>query len=269
MYNMIIISYRKVKLKSIDIMDERINTVSSWLKKEFGKKTVKLSIDGGFTCPNRDGSKGIGGCLFCSSTGSGDTASNIEDQIRLLSDKWPDAKYLAYFQNHSNTYAPVEELREKYMDALENPKISGIVIATRPDCFTPKVLDLLDEINQNHFMWVEMGLQTMHNKTMEAMNLCYNLKDYEDAMEQLKKRDIKVVTHLILGLPGEDRKMMEESLSYVCNSGTWGIKLHLLNVVKGSQMERLYPTYQSFAKIEDYIELVSDFIEMIDRKSVV
>lgn len=250
-------------------MVERINTVNNYLKEHFGKKTVKLSIDAGFTCPNRDGSKGTGGCVFCSSTGSGDTATDIEDQMRLLSDKWPNANYLAYFQNHSNTYAPAEELRKKYYEALAHPDISGIVIATRPDCFTPEILDLLEEINNEHFMWIEMGLQTIHDKTMKDMNLCYNLKDYEEAMNQLKKRNIKVVTHLILGLPGETREMMEESLKYVCNGSTWGIKLHLLNVVKGSPMEKIYPGYQSFENIDDYINLVTDFIEMIPKDIVV
>ena len=127
-------------------MNQPINSISSYLKNHFGKKTVKLAIDGGFTCPNRDGSKGYGGCLFCSEDGSGEFASNIEDQIQLLSEKWPNANYLAYFQNHTNTYAPVEELREKYEKVLNHPLINGIVIATRPDCINEEILDLLSEI---------------------------------------------------------------------------------------------------------------------------
>lgn len=243
-------------------MSERINTVSSYLKGVFGKKTVKLSIDGGFTCPNRDGTKGTGGCLFCSSQGSGEMASNIDDQIKLLEDKWPNAKYLAYFQNHTNTYAPVEELREKYYTALNHPKVSGIAISTRPDCLSNEALDLLEEINNNHFCWVELGLQTIHEKTAKEMNLCYTTDDYDRAISELNKRGIKTVVHLILGLPGETKDMMKESLSYVCNSGAWGLKLHLLNLVKGSPMALKYPDYCSFESIDEYVNLVCDLIEL-------
>ncbi len=250
-------------------MNTNINSISSYLKKEFGTKTIKLSLDGGFTCPNRDGTKGYGGCLFCSESGSGEMASNIEDQIQLLSEKWPNAKYIAYFQNHTNTYAPVEELRKKYKAALDNPNISGIAISTRPDCLGDDVLDLLDEINQKHFMWVELGLQTIHDKTADAMNLCYNLADFDRSLAELKKRNIKTVTHLILGLPGESREDMFESVKYVCKSGIWGLKLHLLNVVKGSPMEKLYPTYNSFDSIETYVNFVCDLIEIIPPEIVI
>lgn len=250
-------------------MNTNINSISSYLKKEFGTKTIKLSLDGGFTCPNRDGTKGYGGCLFCSESGSGEMASNIEDQIQLLSEKWPNAKYIAYFQNHTNTYAPVEELRKKYKAALDNPNISGIAISTRPDCLGDDVLDLLDEINQKHFMWVELGLQTIHDKTADAMNLCYNLADFDRSLAELKKRNIKAVTHLILGLPGESREDMFESVKYVCKSGIWGLKLHLLNVVKGSPMEKLYPTYNSFDSIETYVNFVCDLIEIIPPEIVI
>lgn len=250
-------------------MEQLFNSISSYLKKELGEKTIKLAIDGGFTCPNRDGTKGTGGCIFCSSDGSGDFASNIESQIKLLSSKWPKAKYLAYFQNHTNTYAPVEVLRNKFYDALNNPKISGIVIATRPDCLNDDVLDLLKEINDNHFMWVELGLQTIHEKTSTLINRCYPLEVYDSAIEKLSSRGIKTVTHLILGLPGETRDDMFESVRYVANSGTWGLKLHLLNVVKGSQMEKLYPQYKSFDSIDEYVNLVCDLLEIIPKEIVI
>ena len=145
-------------------MQPSINSIGSYLKNYFGKKTVKLSIDGGFTCPNRDGTKGTGGCVFCSENGSGEFASDIEGQISLLSEK-----YIAYFQNHTNTYAPVSLLREKYYKALKHPGISGIAIATRPDCISEEVLELLSEINENHFMWVELGLQTVHRGVHQQM----------------------------------------------------------------------------------------------------
>lgn len=250
-------------------MNQYINTISSYLKKEFGQKTVKLSIDGGFTCPNRDGSKGSGGCLFCSEGGGGDFASTIEDQIQLLQDKWPNAKYLAYFQNHTNTYAPVDELREKFQAALDNPIIEGIVIATRPDCINDEVLDLLSEINEKHFMWVELGLQTIHQDTADLINRCYDLSTYDYAIKALTDRGIKTCVHLILGLPGESREQQMESVKYVCASGAWGLKLHMLNVVKGSRMAADYSDYNSFESVDDYVEFVCDLLEIIPPEIVI
>ncbi len=244
--------------------EQRFHSISTWLKREFGEKTIKLAIDGGFTCPNRDGSKGHGGCLFCSDNGAGEFASNVEDQIQLYADKWPNARYLGYFQNHTNTYAPVEELREKYMAILSNPKIEGLVIGTRPDCLSEEVLDLLAEINKTHFLWVELGLQTMHEETAELINRCYPLEVFEEAMEGLRSRGIKTVVHLILGLPGETREMMLKSVKYVANQpNLFGMKLHLLNVVKGSRMAQDYSEYQPFGSIEEYVNLVVECLELI------
>lgn len=244
--------------------EQRFHSISTWLKREFGEKTIKLAIDGGFTCPNRDGSKGYGGCLFCSDNGAGEFASNVEDQIKLYADKWPHAKYLGYFQNHTNTYAPVDELREKYEAILANPKIEGLVIGTRPDCLSEEVLDLLGEINKTHFLWVELGLQTMHEETAQLINRCYDLSVFEEAMAGLKSRGIKTVVHLILGLPGETREMMLDSVRYVANQPElFGMKLHLLNVVKGSRMAIDYSDYQPFASIEEYVNLVVECLELI------
>lgn len=250
-------------------MEPFIHTISSYLKREFGQKTVKLSIDGGFTCPNRDGTKGLGGCLFCSSGGGGDFASTIEDQIELLSQKWPKAKYLAYFQNHTNTYAPVSVLRKKYTEALNHPLIEGIAIATRPDCLNEDVLDLLTEINEKHFLWVELGLQTIHQKTAVLINRCYDLPVFDHAVKALTERGIKVVVHLILGLPGETKEDMIKSTDYVASCGAWGIKLHLLNVVKGSPMEKNYADYNSFSSMEEYVNLVCDLLERIPPEMVI
>ena len=243
---------------------KRINTISDHLKNEFGLKTIKLAIDGGFTCPNRDGSKGYGGCTFCSDTGSGEFSSDIDSQIRLLSDKWPDAAYLAYFQNHTNTYAPVDELREKYFGVLKDPRIRGLVIGTRPDCLGSDVLDLLSEINETHFLWVELGLQTIHEKTAKAINRCYSLDVFDKAMDDLRSRGIRTVVHLILGLPGESREMMLESVRYVAGKpDLFGMKLHLLNLVKGSPLAAQMPDYVSFPDIQTYVELVVDCLEII------
>ena len=242
---------------------DRINNISFWLKRKFGRKMIKLSIDGGFTCPNRDGTKGTGGCLFCGEGAGGDFASDIDSQIRLYQTKWPDAGYIAYFQNHTNTYAPVDELRRKYFDVLADPRISGIAIATRPDCLPPDVLDLLDEINKDHFLWVELGLQSSSDKTAELINRCYPTRVYDDAMDALNARGIKTVTHLILGLPGETEQDMRASVEHAIKKSTWGLKLHMLNVVRGSRLATEMPDYVPFESIDQYVGLVCDLLEII------
>ncbi len=253
---------------------ERYNSISDYLKKEFGRKTVKLSIDAGFTCPNRDGTAGYGGCAFCSEGGSGELASHaggqspdisgsISEQIERLSDKWPDAAYLAYFQAFTNTYAPVDVLRERYFEALDDPRISGIVIATRPDCLGDDVLDLLEKINRDHFMWVELGLQTIHRETSEAMNIGYDVSQYDTACDELISRGIRVVTHLILGLPGETHEMMMDSVRHVCEKPVFGLKLHLMNIVRNSALYRMIPDYVSFESMDEYVDLVIECLEMI------
>ena len=243
---------------------KRFNSISDYLREEFGEKTIKLAIDGGFTCPNRDGSKAFGGCTFCSDSGSGEFSSNIEDQIALLSDKWPSAAYLAYFQNHTNTYAPVSELREKYFAVLKDPRIKGLVIGTRPDCLSEEVLDLLSEINRTHYLWVELGLQTIHEETAEAINRCYPLEVFDKAMEDLRSRGIRAVVHLILGLPGETEEMMLESVKYVASKpDLFGMKLHLMNLVKGSTLAETDPDYVSFTDIATYVDLVVRCLEII------
>lgn len=251
---------------------ERYNSISTYLKDYFGKKTIKLSIDAGFTCPNRDGRCGYGGCAFCSSGGSGELASEytegkisdaINEQIEIMSDKWPDAAYLAYFQAHSNTYAPVDELRKKYSEALNDPRISGIVIATRPDCLGEDVLDLLEEINSTHFMWVELGLQSIHEATRDAMNIGYSMDVYNKAVDQLLKRNIRIVTHLILGLPGETNEQMLQSVRFVCEKPIFGLKLHLMNIVSTSALYKSMPDYVSFGSIDEYTDLVIRCLEVI------
>ena len=241
----------------------RINTLNQALKKEFGEKVVKLSIDAGFTCPNRDGSKGFGGCTFCSARGSGDKASTIDDQIALLSKKWPNAKYLAYFQNYTGTYAPVSKLRELYYGALDDSRILGLAIATRSDCIDDECLKLLDEINKEHFLWVELGLQTIHEDSARRLNLCHTLVDYDETISKLNTLNIRTVTHLILGLPGESKHDMKMSVMHAIKSNTWGFKLHLLNMISGTKLAKDLPDYLPFESMDEYAELVCDLLEII------
>ncbi len=259
---------------------ERYNSISNFLKSEFGRKTVKISIDAGFTCPNRDGSKGYGGCAFCSGGGSGELAASmtgdnasvsasITEQIGRLSEKWPDACYLAYFQSFTNTYAPLDVLRERFYAALDDPRISGIAIATRPDCLGNDVLDLLEEINHSHFLWVELGLQSIHDSTLKAMNTCYTVSDYDRAAAALAGRGIRFVTHLILGLPGETQEMMLQSLKHVCSRQVFGIKLHLMNIIKTSPLYETMPDYVPFDSIEEYVDLVVRCLEIIPPETTI
>lgn len=281
-----------------DGQELRINMISPWLKRYFSEKCsegreadsdkrtlkiVKLSLDGGFTCPNRDGSKGYGGCCFCSESGSGDMASGTADgirkamrsQIELLSKKWPEEKYdlkfIAYFQSHTNTYGPVEKLRALFETALEMPGVVGLAIATRSDSISDEALELIDELNRKTFLWVELGLQTVHDETAEAMNLCHTFEDYQKALKRLSEKNIRVIAHLILGLPGENREMMLESVRRTCepvgsdekDRYIFGMKLHMLNVVKGSSMAEKYCDYVPFETMEDYIDLLIEALEII------
>ena len=242
----------------------RYHSISTWLKRNFGEKTIKLAIDGGFTCPNRDGTKGVGGCTFCSDNGSGEFASNIEDQIRLLSDKWPRARYLAYFQNHTNTYAPVAELRKKYEAVLANPKIEGLVIGTRPDCLSEEVLDLLSEINRSHFLWLELGLQTMHEKTAQYIRRGYPLSCFEQAVNELHRRGIPVIVHTILGLPGEGQEEVFATMDYLNGLSISGIKLQLLHVLKNTDLAADYAAGKFDVLEQDaYLTLVIDCLRRL------
>lgn len=245
--------------------EQYFNSIGKYLKERFGCKVIKLSLDAGFTCPNRDGTKGTGGCIFCSAEGSGDFASNIPGQIRLLSNKWPSGKYIAYFQSHTNTYAPVEVLREKYYQALEYPDVIGLAIATRPDCLSPAILKLLSELNQKTFLWVELGLQTIHEDTARLINRCYPLSVFDQAVDELSALDIKTVVHLILGLPGESREDMLASIRTSCRKDIFGIKLHLMNVLKDTKLAEFYPDRIHIPKKDEYINLVVDALEIIPQ----
>ena len=254
---------------------ERYNSISDRLKEEFGKKTVKLGIDAGFTCPNRDGTLGYGGCAFCSEGGSGELAARVDgsqmsdsisQQIARLSAKWPDAAYLAYFQAFTNTYAPVSILRQRYYEALSDPRISGIVISTRPDCIGEDTAGLLEEINSRHFMWTELGLQTIHRRTAETMGIGYDVSCFDKACSDLASRGIKTVAHLILGLPGETHDMMLESVKHVASMPVYGVKLHLMNIVRNSRLYSMMPDSVPFDSMEEYISLVTECLEYIPEE---
>ncbi len=253
-------------------------SLNQYMKDTFGCKVYRIAINGGFTCPNRDGSIGTGGCLFCSEGGSGDFAQDpglsITEQIEKgkerVSAKIQNGKYIAYFQAFTNTYAPVERLRKLYTEALDHPDIVALSIATRPDCLPDDVLDLLKELNQVKPIWVELGLQTIHERTAGYIRRGYPLSVYDQAVKELQKRGIEVITHVILGLPGETKQDMAETVRYVVGGGIKGIKLQLLHVLKGTDLEREYLEGRVKVMSEDeYIALVTDLIKMIPPDIVI
>lgn len=254
------------------------NSLSDHLKEKLGAKTVKLSVNAGFSCPNRDGKISRGGCIFCSGSGSGDFAPPadmpIDKQLELsrqrISAKWPDAKYIAYFQAFTNTYAPVDVLEKKYNEALSCPWISGIAIATRPDCLGDGVADLLKDISEKTYLWVEFGLQTSREDTAELINRGYKNEVYLDAMEKMKKREIETVTHIILGLPGETREDMRNSVTFAAEARTDGIKLQLLHVIRGTRLHEMYMENPFHIMTRDeYTDTVIDMIEHLPPEIVI
>ncbi|HWQ30136.1 MAG TPA: TIGR01212 family radical SAM protein [Negativicutes bacterium] len=256
---------------------KRYNTLNHYLREKFGEKVFKISLDAGFTCPNRDGKISEGGCAFCSPRGSGDfagTASDLVEQFHevrnMMNKKWKSGSYIAYFQAYTNTYAPVEILREKYYSILGQEDVVGIAIATRPDCLPGDVMDLLSEINEKTYLWVELGLQTMHENTASLINRGYQLETYIASVKELKKRSIEVVTHQILGLPGENREEMLQTLDFIANTGTQGIKLHLLHLLEDTRLVEFYRSGGfDLMSMEDYIETVVDCIERLPEDMVI
>ena len=252
-------------------------TVNDYLKQKYGEKVYKVSINGGFTCPNRDGTLDTRGCIFCSGLGSGDFApeasmsvkEQIEAGIRRVQAKNP-TKFIAYFQAFTNTYAPVHKLERLFTEAMEHPKIVGLSIATRPDCLPEDVLKLLGELNQKKPVWVELGLQTIHEKTAEYIRRGYALNRYDDAVKKLRSMGLEVITHVILGLPGETRDDMKKTVEYVARSGVAGIKLQLLHVIKGTDLEKDYEAgLFECMTMEEYVTLVKECIDLLPKDMII
>ncbi|MBQ7204024.1 MAG: TIGR01212 family radical SAM protein [Eubacterium sp.] len=255
----------------------KYTTLNSYLKERFGCKVYKVALDGGFTCPNRDGTLDTRGCIFCSAGGSGDFAEDrslsITEQIERgkerVSAKTKDGKYIAYFQAFTNTYAPVDVLRAKYTEAISHPDIVALSIATRPDCLGDKVLELLYEMNRIKPVFVELGLQTIHENTAEYIRRGYPLSCYDKAVEKLHDIGINVVTHLIIGLPFESKEDMLKSVEYVCRV-TDGIKLQLLHILKGTDLAKEYENKKFEAlTLEEYTDIIVDCVKIIPDSIVI
>ncbi len=260
---------------------KRINTLlllNDYLRKIYGCKVYKLSLNADVTCPNRDGTCGTRGCIFCSEGGSGEFASDkeltvneqIEQAKSKVKSKIKDGKYIAYFQSYTNTYAPVSYLRKNFYEAVSNDDIVILSVGTRPDCLGNDVMELLEELNRIKPVWVELGLQTIHARTAEYIRRGYSLAVYDEALEKLKAAGIKAVVHVIIGLPGETVEDMQETVKYVVDSGADGIKLQLLHVLRGTDLEKEYNTGNvSVLSMEEYIRIIKKLAGIIPDNVVI
>lgn len=255
----------------------KYTTLNNYLKERFGEKVYKIALNGGFTCPNRDGTIDTRGCIFCSKGGSGDFAESpdltiteqIENGKKRLEKKIKNGKYIAYFQAFTNTYAPVERLRTIYEEAINNPDIVALSIGTRPDCLGDDVLALLDELNTIKPIFVELGLQTINEDTAKYIRRGYTLEVYDKAVADLHKIGINVVTHIILGLPNESKEDMLNSIEYACKV-TDGIKLQLLHILKGTDLAKDYEQGKfKVLTLEQYTEIIKECVQIIPENVVI
>lgn len=258
--------------------DKRYYSLDYYIKETFGEKIYKLSLDGGMTCPNRDGRIDNRGCIFCSAGGSGDFASDrrlsIQEQIshakQLISHKHTGSSYIAYFQAYSNTYAPVSYLEKIFTEAISEPDIRILSIATRPDCLSPEILELLSKLNKIKPVWVELGLQTIHKKSADFIRRGYDLDVFEKAVYDLKNIGISVITHVILCLPNENTEEMLETISYLNGLPIDGIKLQLLHILRGTDLAKVYESEPFYLPdLEDYMKLLGIIISHLREDIVI
>lgn len=254
------------------------NTFNQHLRTLFGEKVIKVSLHAGQSCPNRDGTLSYGGCVFCSEKGSGDFAGDkalsIMQQFAQVRErtlkKWPKAKYIAYFQSFTGTYGPVNELKKRYEEALRQEGVVGLSIATRPDCLSGEILQVLEDINQNTYLWIELGLQSKHKKTLEWINRGHDYECFVKAVSALRRRGIRVCVHIILGLPYENRTEMMETAEAVARLPIQGIKLHSLHILRGTALAKSYQE-QAFPLLSmaEYMALVCDILEILPKEVII
>ena len=258
--------------------DKRYNQFSAYLKHKFGQKVYKITLDAGFSCPNRDGTISTGGCIFCDDGGSFSRAHSnllpvdkqVEAGIISLSDKFKAKKFMSYFQAYTNTYKPVKELEEIYSSALNHPDIIGISIGTRPDCIDTEKLNLIASYTDDYETWIEYGLQSIHDRTLKYINRGHDFKTFEHACNQTMDRNIKVCAHVILGLPGETRDDMIETAKTLAKMGIDGVKIHDLCVMKNTKLARMYQEQEiKLLEEDEYVSLVCDFLELLPPKTTI
>lgn len=258
--------------------NKRYHTLDYFYKHKFNSKIFKVSLNAGFTCPNRDGKVGTKGCIYCSSLGSGDYAGNRNDDLlkqfedikEMMSKKWTNSKYIGYFQANTNTYAPLHVLKEKYEIILKQDGVVGLSIATRPDSITEECIDYLEELNKRTYLTVELGLQTIHEKTGLLINRCHSLECFNNMVEKLRKRNINIVVHIINGLPYETEEMMLETVKYLNELDIQGIKIHMLHILKNTELDNLYKKEKfHILSREEYVEIVCKQLEYLRPEIVI
>lgn len=258
--------------------DKKYYSLNYFLREKFGEKVFKISLDAGFSCPNRDGTISSGGCVFCSERGSGDFAGSSEfsisnqfEQIKdVMNNKWKKGKYIAYFQAYTNTYAPVSVLREKYEEAINQKDVVGLAIATRPDCIDKNIVKLISECNKKVYTWVELGLQTSNDFTAKIINRGYDISVFEKAVKILRSYNIDVVVHTIFGLPGETQDDMLNTVKYLSMQDIQGVKFHLLHLMKYTPLVNLYERGKfKFLEKDEYIDIVCKALCLLPPNVVV
>ena len=258
--------------------NKRYHTLDYFYKNKFKSKVCKISLNAGFTCPNIDGTVGKNGCIYCSKLGSGENGGNPNEDLitqfknvkKIMDKKWPKSKYIGYFQARTNTYAPVNILKEKYESILKLPNVVGLSIATRPDSISDECLDYLKQLNKKTFLTVELGLQTIHEKTSKLINRCHDLKCFEKTLKKLKDANIFTVVHIINGLPHETKDMMIETVKYLNNLNIDGIKIHMLLVLKNTPLEKYYKNNKFHILTKDeYVDIVTTQLEYLNPNIVI
>ena len=258
--------------------NKRYHTLNYYYKNKFGIKIFKLSLNAGFTCPNLDGTKGYGGCIYCSKTGSGEFGGDrykslteqVQDMKKVVNKNNIPCKYIGYFQARTNTYAPLEVLKEKYEEVLACPDVIGLNIATRPDAITDECLDYLEELNKRTFLTIELGLQTIHDKTSQLINRCHSLCEFDNMVNELRKRKINVVVHIMNGLPYENANMMIETAKHLNDLDIQGVKIHMLHIIKDTEMAKLYEKEKFHVLSKDeYIDIVIKQLEVLKPEIVI
>ena len=258
--------------------NKRYHTLNYYLKNKFNCKVFKVSLNAGFTCPNIDGTKGYGGCIYCSKSGSGEHGGNPNKDLttqfyeikNITEKKWPNSKYIAYFQARTNTYAPLEVLKAKYEEVLKIDNVIGLFIATRCDAITNDTLDYLEELNKRTYLTIELGLQTIHEKTSKLINRGHTLEEFDSMVKKLRNRNIDVVVHIINGLPYETEDMMLDTIKHLNTLDIQGIKIHMLNIVKDTPLETLYnKEHFHILSKDEYIDIVIKQLELLNSKIVI
>lgn len=255
-----------------------IYTTNAYIRDTFGEKLYKISLNAGTTCPNRDGKAGTGGCIFCSASGSGDFSEDavmsIDEQIELakkrISGKCKCDRYIAYFQSYTNTYGDVDALREKFLAAARRDDVAAVSIASRPDCFDPEVIDMIKDIIAVKPVWIELGLQTANDRTAQLINRCYDISVYDETMNRLRELGVHIIVHMIIGLPGETKEDMIDTVRYIVRSGANGIKLQLLHVLRGTVLEKMYEegVFRALT-FDEYADILCDCLKELPPDMVV